>query len=173
MLLMMFPFFASLDFVCGVSDMLGWEVFLWLLHVSVTLYLTGLIWTIQRVHYPLFDRVDRLGYVEFAREHTGRITSIVMVPMLVELLSAGYFALYPPKGLSSVLMWGGLACVFVIWVVTFSLSVPAHQKLGLGYDAQAHQRLVVTNWFRTVFWTGRAVLVFWGTWLMLAEVSLR
>ena len=43
MLLMMFPFFASLDFVCGVSDMLGWEVFLWLLHVSVTLYLTGLI----------------------------------------------------------------------------------------------------------------------------------
>jgi hypothetical protein len=42
---------------------------------------------------------------------------------------------------------------------TFLVQVPLHERLSAGWDAAAHQRLVASNWVRTVLWTVRAVLV--------------
>jgi hypothetical protein len=39
------------------------------------------------------------------------------------------------------------------------VQVPLHERLSAGWDAAAHQRLVASNWVRTVLWTVRAVLV--------------
>ena len=56
-------------------------------------------------------------------------------------------------------MWTGLTLVAVLWISTGLLQVPLHQTLGGGFDAVAHQRLVATNWIRTVAWGLRATLV--------------
>ena len=55
----------------------------------------------------------------------------------------------------------GLALVIVIWIATMAFSVPMHERLGHGYTAWAHRRLVQTNWIRTVAWTARGALVLW------------
>jgi hypothetical protein len=62
----------------------------WLLifHGAATLYMTGVIWFVQIVHYPLFSRVGQPGFSEYAREHVRRTGRVVAGPMLVELASA-------------------------------------------------------------------------------------
>ena len=46
----------------------------------------------------------------------------------------------------------------VIWLSTALIQVPLHQRLGGGFDAEVHSRLVTSNWIRTVAWTLRGLL---------------
>ena len=48
--------------------------------------MTGLIWTIQLVHYPTFDHVADDHFADFAKFHASRISLIVLPAMIVELL---------------------------------------------------------------------------------------
>ena len=46
----------------------------------------------------------------------------------------------------------------VVIGVTVRASIPAHERLTHGFDADAHDRLVRTNWLRTAAWTARTVI---------------
>ncbi|MDP9439422.1 MAG: hypothetical protein M3P49_11875, partial [Actinomycetota bacterium] len=55
-----------------------------LVHVGATLFMVGLIWFVQIVHYPLFASVGRGGFAEYSRAHS-RLTGLVVgPPMLIE-----------------------------------------------------------------------------------------
>jgi hypothetical protein len=125
-----------------------------LLHAAATLYLTGVIWFVQIVHYPLFSRVGRPGFTEYEREHVRRTGLVVVGPMLAELACS--VAVVRVVGGS--LAWIGLALVGVIWTSTWGWQVPAHRRLEAGFDAAAHLRLTRTNWVRAVAWTARGVV---------------
>ncbi len=130
--------------------------------LASTLPLVGLIWTIQLVHYPLFDAVRGDLFARFHRAHSTRITWIVMPLMMVELAGAiAGVALFEPAShiLGHVATWAGFVAVVVIWAATFLLSVPMHDRLAAGFDVVAHRRLVWTNWVRTAAWTARGVLL--------------
>jgi hypothetical protein len=44
--------------------------------------------------------------------------------------------------------------LFIIWVATFSLSVPCHSQLERdGWEEKTIQKLLSTNWIRTIGWT--------------------
>lgn len=138
----------------------GWApaVVVWL-HLASTLYLTGLIWCIQVVHYPLMSEVTTDRFSAFHRRHSTRISAVVVLPMTVELLSAVVVA-WPgavpaPRWMTLL----GLALVLVIWLSTFGLQVPLHRRLAEGFDTEAHRSLVRSNWIRTAAWTVRAALV--------------
>jgi hypothetical protein len=130
------------------------------INFAATLYLLGLIWCIQIVHYPLMNRVDSDRFREFHGQHGLRITLVVVAPMLVELASAAALAVWVPEGVESVLPVVGLILVVVIWISTFAIQVPLHRRLAHGFDSVAHRRLVNSNWLRTVAWSLRAVVVF-------------
>jgi hypothetical protein len=52
------------------------------------------------------------------------------------------------------LAWLDLVLVLFCWGLTFGLSVPQHQRIAAGEgDAVVLQRLVDTNWPRTLVWT--------------------
>jgi hypothetical protein len=51
-----------------------------------------------------------------------------------------------------------IALLAVNWLSTFLVQVPLHARLGTGFDAAAHRRLVLSNSLRTLAWTGRGVL---------------
>ncbi|OZC02533.1 hypothetical protein BSZ36_05815, partial [Rubricoccus marinus] len=55
----------------------------------------------------------------------------------------------------------GAALIGLIWASTAFIQVPLHNALGGAFDAEAHSRLVGTNWIRTVLWSLRAGLVLW------------
>lgn len=128
-------------------------------HAAVTWFLCGLIWTIQVVHYPSFADVGREGFSAFHQAHVQRITTLVALPMLFELVTAGLMVLVAPVPRSSAI--AGLVLLGIIWASTAFVQVPLHDALGRGNDAEFIARLVATNWIRTVAWTLRAGLVSW------------
>ena len=137
----------------------GTPLLLLLLHAAATGVMTGLIWFVQVVHYPLFAHVGQAGFAAYAREHQRRTTWVVALPMLLEAGTAVLLALRPPAGVPPALAWTGLALVGVVWASTLGLQVPEHGRLAGGFDAVGARRLVRGNWVRTVAWTLRGVLV--------------
>lgn len=140
-------------------------VYIYIAHVAATLYMTGLIWFVQIVHYPLMGRVDREGFAPYEKEHQRLTAFVVGPPMLIEALTAVFFIMAQPPGAGPLWAWGGLALVAIIWVSTTYLQVPLHNRLGQGFDASAHRALVTTNWIRTAAWSIRAL---WALYPMAA-----
>ena len=154
-----------------------------LLNLGATLFMTGLIWFVQVVHYPLFDGVSAADFVAYENRHT-RATSWVVGPaMLIELLAAVALVVRSQSTMTAgpdgkplvpkLAAWVGLAAVGLLALITFTLSWPQHVKLEAGYDARAHGWLVSTNWLRTALWSGRSVLAGWMVWRLLPTAPPR
>lgn len=138
------------------TSLLLWTL---LLHAAATCAMTGLIWFVQIVHYPLFAAVDAGSFTAYHQAHT-RLTTFVVAPlMLAELAAAVVIATHAPHLAHG--RWLGLALLAVVWAVTFGVSVPSHDVLATDFVADAHATLVAANWIRTVAWTLRAGLALW------------
>ena len=132
---------------------------LFIAHAGCTLFLCGLIWFVQWVHYPLFARVGTDQYEIYQREHMRRTTKVVAIPMIAEAISGVLLLFFVPDGSSVYGLWMGLLLLVAIWLSTFFLQVPRHEKLLRGFDARAHSLLVKSNWLRVALWSGRACIV--------------
>lgn len=128
-------------------------------HAAATFYLVGLIWVVQRVHYPLFSQVGATEFPAYEQLHVRRITPVVGPPMLVEAATAVALVALAPADAPTGALWLGLLLLAAIWVSTALLQVPCHNALSGQFEVNAHERLVRTNWLRTVFWSARGVLV--------------
>ena len=135
--------------------MSAWIVWI---HLAATMYLVGLIWCVQIVHYPLMNGVAHERFAEFHRRHTLRIGWIVIAPMVVELTTACLLVVAVPAGVRRALPVTGLALAAIVWLSTFLVQVPQHRRLARGFEAAAHRALVRGNWLRTVAWSMRAAL---------------
>lgn len=126
-------------------------------HAAATWAMTGLIWFVQVVHYPLMGAVGSSGFAAYHAAHS-RLTTLVVGPlMLVEAACAVWIALERPSTVASV----GVALLAVVWGATSFVSVPRHNLLAAGFDAAVIDGLVATNWIRTIAWTLRALLAAW------------
>jgi hypothetical protein len=123
------------------------------IHNDVTWALIGLIWTIQLAHYPLFAQVGQDAFQDYHTRYTNRITWVVGPLMLTEISTAAGLLLVADCRDSWFL--ASLAPLAFIWLSTWRVQIPLHEKLAKGYDARAHHRLVVTNWWRTTAWSLR------------------
>ncbi len=135
---------------------MSWSVWLLLVHAATACFMTGLIWFVQVVHYPLLGAVDPRGFAAYHREHMRRTTFVVGPIMLVEATAAIWIA--GAQLVAPFLAGVGLALLAVVWAATMWLSVPRHSQLAAGFDGDAHAALVTTNWVRTVAWTARSVV---------------
>jgi hypothetical protein len=120
-----------------------------------SIYLTGVIWIVQLVHYPAFALVEDTSFTSFHARHSRMMTWLVGPIMLAELGTAAWLA----RGLDARWLLN-LASVLVPFGATFLLSVPCHDRLAAGRDPLLVARLVRTNWVRTVAWSARAVVYF-------------
>lgn len=135
------------------------ELTLLLLHAASTWAMVGLIWFVQVVHYPLMQGFDAATFPRWAAAHQTRTTFIVGPFMLVEAASALLLASSADLAPAArMLTWLGIAILALIWLSTFFVQVPLHAVLDKGFDRRAWQRLVATNWVRTIGWTIRGVL---------------
>ncbi len=123
--------------------------------------MTGVIWFVQVVHYPLLARAGEEGFAALAAEHARRTGWVVGPPMAVEgatavaLLAPGL----RPDGVPAGAAWAGAALVAALWLTTWRMQVPRHRELARGWDPVAHRALVRGNWVRTALWSARAGLV--------------
>jgi hypothetical protein len=155
----------------AVIQMLASANAVYLVSLAACLYMTGLIWFVQVVHYPLFARVGEEAFVAYENAHTRLTTWVVVGPMIAELFTAALLLVHRPAWFNLSWAVAGVVLVGVVWLSTFALQVPMHAILERGFDAEAQRRLVVTNWVRTGAWSLRAFLLFVPLFRALQPVS--
>lgn len=131
---------------------------IYLLNLCSSCFMAGLIWFVQVVHYPsFFDfRTDEAAFEAFHGNHLFR-TGIVVIPMMLAELGTSITLSLSASPVPKINIIG-LAVVSLIWLSTFLLQVPAHNKLQNGFDEKVIGRLINTNWIRTILWSTKALL---------------
>ena len=127
-----------------------------LAHFAFTCFMTGLIWFVQLVHYPLYGAVGREQFGAYEREHMRRVSWLVGPLMLAEAVTALALLWHPGPYAANFLL------LAVTWLSTAVWQVPQHEVLREGFDAEASNRLVRTNWVRTACWSARSLLLLYG-----------
>jgi sulfite exporter TauE/SafE len=130
--------------------------FFMFLHLFATFAMCGIIWMVQLVHYPSFKFVESSRYREFQYFHMGRISVVVGPLMLVELITLGLVLFEDFKNIY--LISSGL-CLVLIWLNTALWNVPLHNKLLVDKNDELIDRLVLSNWPRTILWSVRLILL--------------
>ncbi len=138
---------------------------LFIAQYAATLFMTGLIWFVQIVHYPLFATVlsgtSLDGFRIYETRHARRTGFVVFTPMTIELLAA-LAALMPslrPVFLPQTAAVTSAIFVVIIWSSTGLIQVPHHNHLSTRPDPEMIRSLTGWNWLRTVLWTARALLL--------------
>jgi hypothetical protein len=141
------------------------------LHFAATFYMVGLVWFVQRVHYPLFAAVGSQHFPAYERAHVSRTSPVVGPAMLIEAVTALALVALPTPKIPQLLPWLGVGLLAVIWLSTGLLQVPRHHELSAGFETSAHRRLVATNWIRTSAWSLRGLLLLWMAFRAWAGTS--
>ncbi|MFZ4405583.1 MAG: hypothetical protein ACOYOK_15930 [Pseudobdellovibrionaceae bacterium] len=129
---------------------------LFFLHLTCCAFMTGLIWIIQILHYPTFEKIPEKDFLNFHSWHSTKITYLVGPVMLLELATA---ILLFWLGTNNNLYALNLILLVLIWLSTFFLSVPLHNKLTKNKNDQHIKNLVRTNWLRTSLWSLRLFIL--------------
>ena len=131
------------------------------LHLFATFFMTGLIWFVQLVHYPLFSFVPDSHRPLYSKKH-GLKTSFIVLPMMTLEIVTGMMLYFKSP---DTYVWAfGALLLLAIWALTLKQFAPLHQKLSDSGDSRHVLHLVRYNWLRTVFWSARSILVF--SWLL-------
>ncbi len=120
--------------------------------------MTGVIWFVQWVHYPLLASVPVDRAVETAMKHQRTTGQVLAIPMAVEGFTTLGLLISRPEGVQVIWPWIGAVLLAVALGSTVILSVPLHAKMVANPTAEVGRRLVVTNWPRTIAWSARAVV---------------
>ena len=123
-----------------------------------TCLMTGVIWFVQWVHYPLLAKVPVDRAVETAIDHQRRTGQVLAIPMAVEGFTTLGLLIIRPESVHIFWPWFGAVLLAVALGSTVFVSVPLHAKMATNPTADVGQRLVVTNWPRTIAWSLRAVV---------------
>lgn len=127
-------------------------------NAAAALVMTGLIWFVQIVHYPLLANVPADQSTRVAEEHQRRTSYVVALPMAVEGLTTLALLVDRPSDISVIWPWFGAVLVAIALTSTVLLSVPLHARMARAFDATTGPRLVLTNWPRTIAWTLHGVV---------------
>jgi hypothetical protein len=127
-----------------------------LTNLAVSWGLLLLIWLVQIIIYPNFERIPAAEFVEYHSWYVKRIGSIVGPMMIVEavgLVCWLYRDHYSPPGLIAAVL------VLIIWLSTFTLQVPMHKRLAREKNETVIRHLVNSNWIRTIAWSIKTAVV--------------
>jgi uncharacterized membrane protein len=139
-----------------------------IINLATSLFMTGVIWFVQVVHYPLFGKVGVVDFSVYETAHTRLTTFIVGPPMLLETVTSLLLVRFCPIESVVIWLWIGLLLQLVLWLSTIFIQVPCHRQLEKGFNAEVHRRLVSSNWLRTIVWTLRSLLLLFLLYQSLA-----
>ncbi|ADE53952.1 hypothetical protein [Coraliomargarita akajimensis] len=110
-----------------------------------------LLWWVQLWAYPKIARMEPEPLAEWHPRYVRMMTVVAGSMMVLQLMTVSAQVLFQ----ASLPVFLSMALVAICWLVTFTLSVPCHRSIAEGASTPAvRQRLVRTNWLRTLAWTG-------------------
>lgn len=141
------------------------------LHAAATMAMVGLIWTVQVVHYPLFENVGAEAYPEYQSRHIDRIGAVLVVPWGLEGITIVALLVLAKERLMRTLAFAGAALMGLILLVTMIWAAPVHGELLDGFDPDQHDTLMWSNLIRTLLWTARGGVAMAMVWILLDRRS--
>ena len=111
--------------------------------------LVGIIIMTQIISYPLFLKVSESSFADYYNAYKNRITIIVIPFMVTELLLTLYIYLYSPN---NIFFQISTFILILIWLSTFFIQVPIHNKISIKLEHEMIGKLISTNWIRTFLW---------------------
>jgi len=123
-------------------------------HLFSTLFMCGLVWFVQIVHYPLFKGVPLLDFPDYQKRNF--VTGFVTVPVMITELFSGLWILYNDY---SDLFLINMILLAIIWGSTFIFQVPTHLALLKNPSQKLFNKLIRSNWIRTISWSLRSLLL--------------
>src|SRR5215469_859400 len=131
-----------------------------LVTLAFSLYMTGMIWSMQLLEYPLFALVGPKEFSAYHRRHNRALPFAVILPSVIALVSAVVLIFTRPARLP---LWASIVVAgldLIIVVVTAVREAPLHAKLDRdGSSPTVIRQLVQGNWIRTVLWTANALIL--------------
>ncbi len=121
-------------------------------------FMTGLIWTMQILNYPLLALIAPDDVPGYEQEHNRRFGRLVGPGVLVTIVSGVIFLFSRPAGVSISILIASLVLAVLIVAATIRDGVRAHTRLARSFDPATQQRLVRTNWIRVFAWTALGLL---------------
>ena len=137
------------------------------LGLAGTLYMTGVVWFAQLVHYPLLDRGRSEDYRAFVLAYQRQTLWVVTPALSCEIVGTLALVWFWP----SLQSWVGLGLLVAIWTLTCALLIPKHLLLKQRYSRDDHLALVRYNLPRSFMWTSRSAVMIWTALTLPVEVS--
>ena len=123
------------------------------LSIIVTTFLVSLIIITQIVSYPLFLKVNHNNFSDYHNSYTLSISKIVLPLMIAELSLS--LALFLTKNDFNTII--ALSINISVWLSTFLIQVPIHNKISFQYSEVLIKKLIRSNWIRTFLWCAKLI----------------
>ena len=116
------------------------------LNLLSNIYLIAISIIVQLVVYPSFKNLEKESFSTFHKNYTKKMLFVVGPIMFLELLASLILVL---KFNQTTL---ALIPLSLVWILTFLLIVPIHNKLSKRFQEIEHKKLINLNFFRTIAW---------------------
>lgn len=115
-----------------------------------------LIWMVQLVVYPSFLFFEIKNLNKWHKKYTLGL-SIIVIPLMFGQLFIASIQLFQLPEIKTII---NILLIILVWVITFTIFVPIHNKISKNKATQKLlKRLVQYNWLRTILWT---LIFFWN-----------
>ena len=128
---------------------------LYFIQIVCNSYLVSLVFMTQFITYPTFLHIDKDKFSEYHRKYVNNISFIVAPVMLIELLTLSLIAYFS----KDFLIIKSLILLLVIWLATFFIMIPSHNKISKAFNKKEINRLINYNWVRTILWSFKLLLI--------------
>ncbi len=128
---------------------------LYFIQIVCNSYLVSLVFMTQFITYPTFLHIDKDKFSEYHRKYVNNISFIVAPVMLIELLTLFLIAYFS----KDFLIIKSLILLLVIWLTTFFIMIPSHNRISKSFNKKEIISLINYNWVRTILWSFKLLLI--------------
>jgi hypothetical protein len=132
-----------------------------LVETAAAIFMSGVLWTMQLLNYPLLALVGRDAFTGYETAHNRRFGLVVIPGVLAALTGTIGLLASRPRQIPSWAPGCELALVAVVIASTVALQGRQHAALARGFDAGILRGLVRSNWIRVIAWSAAGVLALW------------
>ena len=128
---------------------------IFLIQIITNSILIGILIITQIISYPSLSSIDNSYFEKYHKNYVNKISYVVIPFMLIELFSLLFLTYH----ISDLFMIKSLLILMTIWLFTFICIVPLHNSLSNKRSVDIINSLINYNWFRTILWTIKLVII--------------
>ena len=126
-----------------------------LFNFFISSFMLGLILITQIVSYPMFLKAEE-NFSVYHMSYVNKISIIAAPFMIIELLLSLFFVFF----IKSYIAVSTFLIMVLIFLCTFFIQVPIHEKLKNNFNISLCDKLIKTNWIRVFLWLLKCIVSF-------------